>query len=66
MDQYTPMPCGLATGVQVLTRLLDHVFQDIKFDFVYRYLDDVVTNSKTLKHISSTFVLCWIASERRG
>ena len=31
---YTRVPFGLATGAQVLTRLLDHVVQDLKFDFV--------------------------------
>ena len=40
--QYTRVPFGLATGAQMLTRLLDHVLQDLKFDFVYHYLDDVV------------------------
>jgi hypothetical protein len=40
--QYTSVPFGLATGAQVLTRLLDRVFQDLNFDSVYHYLDDVV------------------------
>ena len=33
----------------MLTRLLDHVFQDLKFDFVYHYLDDVVIYSKSFE-----------------
>jgi hypothetical protein len=40
--QYTRVPFGLAIGAQVLTELLDQVFQDFKFDFVYHYLDVVV------------------------
>jgi hypothetical protein len=32
---YTLVPFGLATEAQVLTRLLDHVFQGIKFEYVY-------------------------------
>jgi hypothetical protein len=44
--QYTRVPFGLATGAQVLTRLLDQVFQDLKFDFVYHYLDDIVIYSE--------------------
>ena len=36
------MTFGLAMGAQVLTRLLDQMFQDLKFDFVYHYLEDVV------------------------
>jgi hypothetical protein len=47
--QYTRVPFGLATDAQVLTRLLDHVFQDIKFEFVYHYLDDVVIYSRTFE-----------------
>jgi hypothetical protein len=42
-------------GAQVLTRLLDLVFQDLKFEFVYHYLDDVVIYSESfeahLEHI---------------
>lgn len=45
--QYTRVPFGLATGAQILTRLLECVFQDLKFDFVYHYLDDVVVYSET-------------------
>jgi hypothetical protein len=39
----------------VLTRLLERVFQDLKFDFVYHYLDDLVIYSERfeshLEHI---------------
>jgi len=53
--QYTRVPFGLATGTQVLSRLLDRVFQDIKFEFIYHYLDDVVIYSESfeehLEHI---------------
>ena len=49
------MPFGLATGAKELSRLLDRVFQDIKFEFVYHYLDDVVIYSESfeeyLEHI---------------
>jgi hypothetical protein len=53
--QYTRVPFGLATGAQVLTQLLACVFQDLKFDFVYHYLDNVVIYSENfeshLEHI---------------
>jgi transposase InsO family protein len=53
--QFTRVPFGLATGAQVLTRLLDRVFQDLKFECVYHYLDDVVVYSEDfeshLKHL---------------
>ena len=40
--EFTRVPFGLATGAQVLTRLLDKIFSDIKFEYVFHYLDDVV------------------------
>jgi hypothetical protein len=45
LNQFTWVPFGLVTGAQVLTRLLDRVFQDLKLEFVYHYLDDVVVYS---------------------
>ena len=57
--QYSRVPFGLATGAQVLTRLLDRVFHDLKFDFVYHYLDDVVVYSENfeehLVHVKTVF-----------
>jgi len=47
--QYARVPFGLATGAQVLTRLLDRVFQDLKFKIVYHYLDDVVVYSESFE-----------------
>ena len=47
--QYTRVPFGLATGAQVLSRLLDRVFQDIKFEFLYHYFDDVVIYSESFE-----------------
>jgi hypothetical protein len=52
--QYTCVSVGLA-GAQVLTILLDQLFQDLKFDFVYCYLDYVAIYIKSfeahLEHI---------------
>ena len=49
--QYKRVPFGLATGAQVLSRLLDRVFQDIKFMFVYHYLDDVIYSESFEEHL---------------
>ncbi|KAJ4447626.1 hypothetical protein ANN_09633 [Periplaneta americana] len=38
---------GIATGAQVLTRLLDQIFSNIKYKFLYHYLDDLVVYSDT-------------------
>ena len=40
---------GLAVGAQILTRLLDTVFHDVKFKFVFNYLDDLLVYSKGYK-----------------
>lgn len=49
------VPMGLAVGAQTLTRLLDSIFHDVKFKFVYNYLDDLLLYSSTfeehLEHI---------------
>jgi hypothetical protein len=47
--EYTRVPFGIATGAQVLTRLLDQVFSDVKFKFVFHYLDDLVIYSDSFE-----------------
>jgi hypothetical protein len=47
--QYTHVPFGLIKGAQVLTRLLYHVFEGLRFEFVYHHLDDVVMYSETFE-----------------
>ena len=46
--EFCRVPFGIATGAQVLTRLLDKVFSDIKFKYVYTYLDDLVVYSSNM------------------
>lgn len=57
--QFTRVPFGLCTGAQVLTRLLDQVFSDVKFQYVFNYLDDLVIYSKTweehVEHLHNVF-----------
>jgi hypothetical protein len=54
--QYRRVPFGIATSAQVLTRLLDMIFHDVKFRFIYHYLDDMVIYSENfdqhLDHIA--------------
>lgn len=40
--EYCRVPFGIAADVQVLTCLLDKIFHDVKFKFVYHYLDNPV------------------------
>lgn len=57
--EYTRVPFGIAVGAQVLTRLLDSIFSDIKFKYVFHYLDDLIIYSETyqehLRHIREVF-----------
>ena len=43
--EFNRVPFGIATGAQVLSRLLDNLFSDIKFKYLYHYLDDLVIYS---------------------
>lgn len=47
--QFTRVPMGLAVGAQTLTRLLDSILHDIKFQYVFNYLDDVLVYSETFE-----------------
>lgn len=47
--EYNRVPFGLATGAAVLSRLLDSVLGDLKYKFVYNYLDDVVVYSRSFQ-----------------
>jgi hypothetical protein len=50
--EFYRVPFGIATGAQFLTRLLDKIFSDVKFKFVYHYLDDLVVFSSSFdEHI---------------
>lgn len=58
--QFKRVPFGQATGAQVLTRLLDKIFHDINFGYVFNYLDDVVVFSGNfedhLGHLREAFL----------
>jgi hypothetical protein len=45
--QYRSVPFGIATGAQVINRRLDLIFHDVKLEFVYHYLDDLVIYIET-------------------
>ena len=45
--KFCRVPSGLSTGAQVLTRLLDTVLSDIKYKYVFNYLDDIIIYSRS-------------------
>uniref|UniRef100_A0A1B6EN58 RNA-directed DNA polymerase n=2 Tax=Cuerna arida TaxID=1464854 RepID=A0A1B6EN58_9HEMI len=47
--QFKRVPMGLAVGAQTLTRLLDSIFHDVKFKFVFNYLDDLLVYSESFE-----------------
>jgi hypothetical protein len=52
LSEFCRVRFGIATGAQDLTRLLDKIFSDVKFEFVYHYLDDLVDFSSSFdEHI---------------
>lgn len=44
--RFRRVPMGLAVGAQTLTRLLDLIFHNVKFKYVYNYLDDLLVFSE--------------------
>jgi len=38
---------GISVGSQALTRVVDELFADVKGDFVFTYLDDLVVFSRS-------------------
>lgn len=46
--QFTRVPFGISQGSSVCSRLLEMIFHDIKFKYVYHYLDDIVIYSTSM------------------
>lgn len=54
--EFNVVPFGLSTGSQVLTRLIDKIFGDIKYKYIFNFFDDLVVYtdgsfSQHLKHL---------------
>jgi hypothetical protein len=53
--EYNRIPFGIASGSMVLSKLMDKIFSDIKYKFLYPYFDDIVIYSDSvashLKHL---------------
>lgn len=47
--EFTRVPFGISQGSAVCSRLLELIFQDIKYKYVYHYLDDIVVYSRDLE-----------------
>ena len=47
--QFNKLPMGISVGGQGLSRVVDKIFADLKGDFVFNYLDDLVIYSRSLE-----------------
>jgi transposase InsO family protein len=57
--EFTKLPMGISVGCQVLSRVVDSLFGDLKHKFVYNFMDDLVVYSTSmeehLQHLKEVF-----------
>ncbi|PNF31069.1 hypothetical protein B7P43_G17391, partial [Cryptotermes secundus] len=57
--EFTKLPMGISVGCQVLSRVVDTLFGDLKCKFVYNFMDDLVVYSRSreehLDHLREVF-----------
>jgi hypothetical protein len=57
--EFTKLPMGISVGCQVLSRVVDSLFGDLKHKFVYNFMDDLVVYSSSfeehLQHLKEVF-----------
>jgi transposase InsO family protein len=57
--EFTKLPMGISVGCQVLSRVVDTLFGDLKCRFVYNFMDDLVVYSRSyeehLEHLKEVF-----------
>jgi hypothetical protein len=57
--EFTKLPMGISVGCQVLSRVVDTLFGDVKHRFVYNFMDDVVVYCSSLaehrNHLEEVF-----------
>jgi hypothetical protein len=57
--EFNRLPMGISVGCQVLSRVVDTLFGDLKQKFVYNFMDDLVVYSRSLTehlgHLAEVF-----------
>jgi hypothetical protein len=57
--EFTKLPMGISVGCQVLSRVIDTLFGDLKHSYVYNFMDDLVVYSGSmeehLEHLREVF-----------
>jgi hypothetical protein len=47
--EFTKLPMGISVGCQVLSRVVDSLFGDLKHSYVYNFMDDLVMYSRSME-----------------
>jgi hypothetical protein len=47
--EFTKLPMGISIGCQVLCRVVDSLFGDVKYRYVFNFMDDLVVYSESLE-----------------
>jgi hypothetical protein len=57
--EFTKLPMGISVGCQVLSRVIDSLFGDLKYKYVYNFMDDLLVYSRSmeehLEHLKEVF-----------
>lgn len=65
LNEFVKLPMGICVGGQILSREVDRIFGDIKFKFLFNYLDDLLVYSSTwaehIRHLKEVFSRLQIA-----
>jgi hypothetical protein len=47
--EFTKLPMGISVGCQVLSRVIDSLFGDLKHKYVYNFMDDLLVYSRSME-----------------
>jgi hypothetical protein len=64
--EFTKLPMGISIGYQALSRLVDSLLGDIKYEYVYNFMDDLVLYSRTFEDHVAHFREVFTRLERAG
>ena len=57
--EFNKLPMGISVGCQVLSRVVDSLFSDLKYQYIYNFMDDLVVYSATMEehveHLKEVF-----------
>jgi hypothetical protein len=61
LPEFTKLPMGISIGCQVLSRVVDSLFGDLKLSYVHKFMDDLLVYSRSMEehlgHLREVFHL---------